>query len=81
MNKNPKAWCVGNRIVCVKDVVPTGLHNDQICEPPISKWVTVLDPNREQVCLILIRRVNDRSICGQRIQKLVKFTERRYVSR
>ena len=78
MNKNPKAWCVGNRIVCVKDVVPTGLHNDQICEPPISKWVTVLDPNREQVCLILIRRVNDRSICGQRIQKLVKFTERRY---
>lgn len=78
MNKNPKAWRVGNRIVYVNDAVPAELHNNQVCEPPISKCVTVVDPDREQVCLILIRRVNDCPIYGQRIRKLVKFTERQY---
>ena len=78
MKESPKSWRVGEYIVCTNDAASVKLLNDKVHGPAISECITVLDSDREQAYLVLIFRVNEHLIRGQRVQKTIKFSEEQH---
>ena len=88
-----EAWQIGEQLViCRHDASTVEQLNEVVREfdrlpntgsislfpPKIEECVSVFDSEREELCLILIRRLDCRPILSPRVQAIVKFSKRCY---